>query len=168
MAIEDKFIVSGVVHWAFIRDRDQNDKFSLDFLPDEKSLKVLQARGVNTYVSKTGKYGGQEYYIAKSQYRPQVLLGTDVLNPPKFDEDNKFIDEYPKSDPRIPLIGNGSSVRLEVNTFPTEYKKKKYVQLGLLRMRITNLIEYVISDPLLEDDVSDETMSKVLDDEIPF
>jgi hypothetical protein len=126
--------LTGVARWAKVHKPDAKyGYFGLELLPDETSLKKIQESGVTTI--KPSK-DGEGYYSFKR--RPSQVIWKDKKQqaagaPAVVDAEGDASRE---------LIGNGSKVRIYVETYPYDNTFGKGVGCRLEVVQILELVRF--------------------------
>lgn len=141
-SIDDAFIVSGQIHWAFLTKKDNYGKYSFDLVLDEGSVPIIQdnARGLAKHVP--GKYNDLAFIKVTSQFPYRVIMDNNG--------DGNFQLIAPEN---VPAIGNGSSVRCRMSPRQTRFGGKTYNKVTCYLIQVTKFIPYEGSgaaDPLMK------------------
>lgn len=124
--------LTGTCKWAKVKKPDpEYDNYSIDFYPDEKSMKALTDSGIQI-----SEKQDEDGVFFKLRRKAQQIIKGEMVNfgpPTVMDKENKPFDG---------LIGNGSGVTVKVAVFDTRKGKGHRWEA----VRVENLVEYVPVD----------------------
>jgi hypothetical protein len=129
------FILSGTIHWAFLAKKDNYGKYSFDLVLDPECVQTVQDNARGFAKASLDKYGGNAYIKVRSDFPFRVLMDTD--NPGTFS---------PVAPDKVPLVGNGSKVRVKMVPFTTKFGGKVYNKANCQILQIVEFIPYESKD----------------------
>ena len=144
-----------VANWLFINKPDENGKYRLQFIVDEKQKSELETKMIEVAhnngvkdVSKLNWWGsykeddeGNDTFGCKANSNFVSKKGENIeFILPVYDKRAQKMDE-------VPSIANGATINVEVNPYYVEYKGKKGVMLGLRSVQLLKYEEYSRENP---------------------
>ena len=130
--------VQGIAYWAKVQNPDItfDPMWSIDLAVDKETARGFKAKGVAIKQNEDGEY------LVKFKRKVTRANGGEN-NPPRIVDGNKK--------PLLDMIGNGSEVIVQYQTYDWTYKTKKGVGTDLIAVQVLKLVEYTQKEPEVDE-----------------